>query len=142
MKKALVDINIILDMLAKRDDHQSAVQIFDLCAKRLVKGYLCSHEVTTLSYFLEKFNYPRKKAIQIISGLLDVFSIIPATETILRNALQSSIKDFEDAVIEVSALKEQVDCIITRNLKDFKAGRVDCFTGSEYLNLISADGNP
>ncbi len=141
MKKVLIDINIILDMLAKRDDHQSAVRIFDLCTRRLVKGYLCSHEVTTLSYFLEKFSYPRNKATQIISGLLDVFSIIPATETILRDALQSSIKDFEDAVIEVSAVKEQVDCIITRNLKDFKSGRVDCFTGNEYLSLLSTDGN-
>jgi predicted nucleic-acid-binding protein len=139
MKKALVDINIILDMLAKRDDHLSAVQIFDLCAKRVVKGHLCSHEITTISYFLEKFSYPRKKATQIISGLLDVFSIIPATETILRDALQSPIKDFEDAVIEVSAIREKVDCIITRNLKDFKPGRVECFTGSEYLSLISAE---
>ncbi len=139
MKKALVDINIILDMLVKRDDHLSAVQIFDLCVKRVVKGHLCSHEITTISYFLEKFSYPRKKATQIISGLLDVFSIIPTTETILRDARQSPIKDFEDAVIEVSAIREKVDCIITRNLKDFKPGRVECFTGSEYLSLISAE---
>jgi predicted nucleic acid-binding protein len=139
MKKALVDINIILDMLAKRDDHQSAARIFDLCAKRVIRGHLCSHEITTLSYFLEKFSYPRKKSTQIIFGLLDVFSIIPVTETILRDALQSPIKDFEDAVIEVSAIKEKVDCIITRNLKDFKSGRIDCYTGSEYLSLLSAE---
>lgn len=139
MKKALIDINIVLDMLAKRDDHQSAAVIFDLCAKRIVKGHICSHEITTLSYFLEKFSYPRKKSTQIISGLLDVFSIIPVTETILREALQSPIKDFEDAVIEVSAIKEKVDCIITRNLKDFKSGRINCYTGSEYLSLLSVE---
>lgn len=139
MKKVLVDINIILDMLAKRDDHQSSAGIFDLCAKRVIKGHLCSHEITTISYFLEKYSYPRKKTTQIISGLLDVFTIIPTIETILREALQSPIKDFEDAVIEVSAIRENVDCIITRNLKDFKPGRVDCFTGSEYLSLLSSE---
>lgn len=141
MKKALVDINIILDMLAKRNDHISAARIFDLCAKRVVKGHLCSHEITTISYFLEKFSYPRKKATQIILSLLDVFSIIAATETVFRDALQSPVKDFEDAVIEVSAIKEKVDCIITGNLKDFKPGRIDCFTGSEYLSLLSVEEN-
>lgn len=139
MKKVLVDINVILDMLAKRNDHLSAAQIFDLCVKRVIKGHLCSHEITTISYFLEKFSFPRQKATQIIFGLLDVFTIIPATETVLRDALQSPIKDFEDAVIEVSAIREKVDCIITGNLKAFKPGRIDCFTGSEYLSLLSAE---
>ena len=137
MKKVLIDINIILDMLRKREDHHSAVQIFDLCSKRIFKGFLCSHDVTTISYFLEKFSYPRKKASQIISSLLDVFTVIPATETILREALQSSIKDYEDAVIEASAVKEKVDCIVTRNIKDFKSGRLLCYTGSEYLSMFS-----
>ncbi len=50
-----------------------------------------------------------------------------------------TLKDFEDAVIEGSAIREKVDCIITRNLKDFKPGRVECFTGIEYLSLISAE---
>jgi predicted nucleic-acid-binding protein len=139
MKKVLVDINVILDMLAKRNDHQSVVQIIDLCAKRVIKGHLCSHEITTISYFMEKFSYSRNKATHIISSLLDVFTVIPATETVLRDALQSPIKDFEDAVIEVSAFRENVDCIITRNLKDFKPGRIDCYTGGEYLSLISAE---
>ena len=49
---------------------------------------------------MEKFKYPIEKSQFIINKLLDVFSIIPATEKILRDSLQSGIDDYEDAVIE------------------------------------------
>lgn len=137
MKKVLLDINIVLDMLAKRADHESAAGIYELCLKKSLKGYLCSHEITTLSYFMEKFSYPKHTSDQVIIGLLNAFTIIPATETILRGALNSPISDYEDAVIEVSALKEGVDCIVTRNLSDFKDGRIDSYTATEVLSLLS-----
>jgi len=137
MKKILIDINIILDVLNKREDHESAVKIFDLCERRKIKGYICSHEITTLSYFMEKYKYPkRKREIIIITKLLDIFSTIPITEKILRNALNSAIDDYEDAVIEASARTEEVDCIVTRNIKDFKKGDIICCNALEALVFI------
>ena len=139
MKKVLIDINIILDVLNKRQDHESAAKIFDLCTRGLLNGYLCSHEITTFSYFLEKYKYPKEKSTFIINKLLDVFSIIPATEKILRDSLQSEIKDYEDAVIETSARTEEVECIITRNIKDFKDGKTMCCNALEAITLIEEE---
>ncbi|MFW5879336.1 MAG: PIN domain-containing protein [bacterium] len=136
MRKVLIDINIILDILNKRDDHESAARIFDMCVKRSLKGFLCSHEITTLSYFMEKYKYPNDKRVYIINKILDVFSIIPATEKILRDSLQSGISDYEDAVIETSAKYEEVDMIITRNIKDFKESNLVCCTAVEALAII------
>ena len=136
MKKVLIDINIILDILNKREDHESAARIFDLCTKKILKGFLCSHEITTLSYFMEKFKYSIEKSQFIINKLLDVFSIIPATEKILRDSLQSGIDDYEDAVIESSARQEEVEYIITRNIKDFKDGKILCCNALEALAII------
>ncbi len=136
MKKVLIDINIILDVLNKREDHESAAKIFDLCERRKVKGYICSHEITTLSYFMEKYKYPKEKRKLIITKLLDLFSTIPTTEKILRNALNSSIADYEDAVIEASARTEEVDCIVTRNIKDFNKGSIICCNALEALIFI------
>lgn len=31
-------------------DHESAVKLFDYCAKKKAQGYVCSHEITTLAY--------------------------------------------------------------------------------------------
>ena len=122
-------------MITERSDFHSATVVFDLCAKRRIKGYVCSHEITTLSYFLERFGLPPSKATNVITGILDTMSVISGTEGILREALLSPIEDFEDAVIEVSAIKEDVDCVVTRNIKDFQMGRIDCYTGAEFLAL-------
>ncbi len=136
MKKILIDINIILDVLNKREDHESAAKIFDLCERRKIKGYICSHEITTLSYFMGKYKYPRRKRELIITKLLDIFSIIPTTEKILKNALNSAIDDYEDAVIEASVRYEEVDCIVTRNIKDFNKGAIVCCNALEVLVFI------
>ncbi len=136
MKKVLIDINIIIDLLNKRNDHESAAKIFDLCTTKKINGFLCSHEITTLSYFLEKFKYQLDQRNLIITKLLDVFSIIPATEQILRDSLHSAINDYEDAVIESCARAENIDFIITRNIKDFKNGKTACCNAAEALALI------
>ena len=136
MKRALIDINIILDILNKREDHQSAARIMDMCVDNILEGFLCSHEITTLSYFLERQKYPTDQRDFIISKLLDIFKIIPATEQILRYALNSPISDYEDAVIEVSAVEKEISLIVTRNIKDFQSGRINACNAVEALTIL------
>ena len=49
MKKVLIDLNIILDFLNRRNFHQEAAQVINMCAENTLTGYICAHEVTTLS---------------------------------------------------------------------------------------------
>ena len=79
MKKVLIDLNIIIDILNKRMDHESALAIFDFCVKKRIKGYVCSHEITTLSYFLEKQKFDIMKRNKIINSLLDHLSVFSRT---------------------------------------------------------------
>jgi len=136
MKKVLIDINIIIDFLNKRDDHEAALAVYDKCVKKEIKGYVSSHEITTLSYFLEKEKYERVKRNKIISNLLDNLSVLTAHEEILRNSLISELDDYEDAVIDELALKESIDYIVTRNLKDFKKSRNEIYTAREILDVV------
>jgi len=138
MRKAIIDLNIIIDFLNKRDDHISAAKIIDLVNRKLLKGYLCSHEITTLSYFLEKNKYKKDQRILIINKLLDTFSVISCRESILRKALFSHISDYEDAVIVESAISEKIDFIITRNLKDFSKSSIQIVTASEAISIIGS----
>jgi hypothetical protein len=52
---------------------------------------------------------------------------IPIDESILCDSLLSPIKDYEDAVIEVSSLRANIDCIISRNISDYKISRLPVF---------------
>ena len=133
MKKILVDLNVLLDFLNKRNDHFDAAKIVDLCIDKKIKGYICAHEVTTLSYFLFKERKDNHKVKSIINRILDIFSTISITETILRKALDSRIEDYEDAVIESSCLKNEIDYIVSMNLRDFKYSRIKAITPKEYI---------
>lgn len=139
MKKILVDLNIILDMLNKRADHEAAVIIFDLCVKKSVKGFICSHELTTLAYFLEKQKYNSVKRKKVITSLLNNLTVLAADEKILRAALNSEIQDFEDAVIDELAFEHEIDCIVTRDLKDFKKSKSSVYTAVEAIDFIQTN---
>ncbi len=133
MKKILIDLNVILDMINKREDHAAAVAVFDRCVRKRDRGYVCAHEITTLAYFLGKDKGLLQKRSAIIRSLLKTLSTIPVTETILLDALDSPITDYEDAVVEVSALKEQIDFIVSRDLQDFERSRIPALTAADYL---------
>lgn len=133
MKKILIDLNVLMDFLFKREDHAYAAKIIDLCVLKKVKGFVCAHEITTLSYFLFK-EYKNKDKIKFaINELFQIFNILPINIEVLKRALNSQIDDYEDAVIEVSALSEKVDFIISRDLNDFKISMVKAMTPAEYL---------
>lgn len=133
MKKILIDLNIILDFLNKHNFHQEAAQLINMCVEKKVSGYICAHEVTTLSYFLFKEHKDKTKVINTLTALLDIFSIIPIDEYILRDSLISPIADYEDAVIEVSSMKTNLDYIISRNISDFKLSRIPTYTPKQFL---------
>ena len=135
MKKILIDLNIILDFLNKRNFHQEAAQLINMCVEKKIAGYICAHEVTTLSYFLLKEQKDKTKVINTITALLDIFNVIPIDESILRDSLISPIADYEDAVIEVSSMKTNIDYIISRNISDFKLSRIPTYTPEQFFIL-------
>jgi len=136
MKKIVIDINILMDFLFKREGHEKAAEILGLCLKGMVKGYVCAHEITTLSYFLNKTIKNKQKIKKSTSFFINKFEVIEINAEILGKALTSEINDFEDAVIEASSIEKKVEYILTSNIKDFKKSVVNAITPDELLVLI------
>jgi predicted nucleic acid-binding protein len=134
--KAIIDVNVIMDWLFKRDEHESAARIIDLCVNKKIKGVVCAHEITILSYFLEKEIKNKEQRIKILSKIMKMFSVLDLKGKILTGALSSKIKDYEDAVIEQSALAYKCDLIITRDIKDFENGGVKSILPREFLKNL------
>ena len=89
MKKIVVDLNVVLDVLGKRPGHEEAVKLFDLCVTRKVKGYLCVSDVTALAQFLFKKLKRGPNARSVLTDVLDVFTTIPATESSITSFTNS-----------------------------------------------------
>lgn len=137
VKKVLIDINVIMDVAVKREGFISSQKVINYCMKKMIAGYVCSHEITTLSYLLQR-KYNRQKASVFIKKILDMFIVLPSTGEILKLALNSRIKDYEDAVIEVTGLKNDIDFIITRNIKDFNNSRIISLSPEEFLTKFNS----
>jgi predicted nucleic acid-binding protein len=137
MKNIIIDINIFMDFLFKRQGHETVVEILKLCTKGTFTGLVCAHEITPLCYFLDKIDKDTVKTKKVISQLMKRFDVIEINQEILTKALDSEITDFEDAVIEVSAIDRNVDFILTRNIKDFTKSKVPANTPEELLEIMN-----
>ncbi|HYW14124.1 MAG TPA: PIN domain-containing protein [Longimicrobium sp.] len=68
--------------------------------------------------------------------LLRILDVVPAERADLSHALSLGWRDFEDAVQTVSASKAGADCIVTRDLKDFRASPVPARDPAFILPLL------
>lgn len=50
-----------------------------------------------------------------------------------RKAVSSNLSDFEDAVMTESAIREEMDCIVTRNLGNYKKVALQVYSPEEFL---------
>ena len=65
--------------------------------------------------------------------LLEIVSIAGIDESCIKNALNSSWKDFEDAVQHESSLQIGADYIVSRNIADYKNSFVEVIAPSDFL---------
>ena len=129
-----IDTDVILDLLGNRKPFSKhAAEIFSISMQKKINIYISAISVTTIYYILCK-NNDETKVRSLITELFDLCNIIPATKEILRSALESDFKDFEDAVQHCTALtNKNIKAIITRNVKDFKKSRIEVYSPEDFL---------
>ena len=131
--KVLLDTNVILDVwLAREPFWRDSAKLLAKIENKEINGVICPTTVTTLHYLGKKV-LGEQKARQLINSLLKISKIGKVSKESFEEALESEIKDFEDAVIESVAIIEGVDYIATRNLKDFKKSRIDAREPSYFI---------
>lgn len=133
-KNILIDLNVILDLLLDRKGSHASMAVLELCEHEDNNLYISSHIVTTFAYLLEEAKVPVSQINLNINWLLNTFKVVPVDNTMLKNALNSRVADYEDAVIEQAALICGATTIITRNVKDFKDSAVQAFKPEDYLS--------
>ena len=78
-----------------------------------------------------------ERNIEILKMLLSIVDIAIITKETILKALNSNFKDFEDAIQIVSAQSiNNMDCIVTRDLKDYKFAEITVLTPDDFLNTI------
>ena len=140
--KALLDTNIIVDVLQRREPwFQDGAVIFRAIANKQIEGCLTAKQITDLHFFSRKqFKGEENvdvKARQIIGKLLAIFSLIDTLGIDCQNALGNENGDYEDAVLIESAVRSGADCIVTRNPEHFKTSTVQVYAPDQFVSVIS-----
>ena len=137
MKKILVDTNIVIDLLSRRQNfYDEAASLFSLADKKKVKISVLSLTIANTNYLLLKEKKPNE-AKSILRKLRLIVDILPLDDKIITLALNDdSFTDFEDGLQYFSAIESNQDMIITRNLKDFKKSKLPVMTARQFIETL------
>jgi predicted nucleic acid-binding protein len=131
-----VDSDILIDVILIRQPHfNSSVEITEL--NKNDNYVLCTsvHSLLNIHYAVKKV-FGEKLARQGISVLTKKLQIIPEDISTVRQAVDSSFADFEDAVQYYAAISAKADAIITRNTKDYKHASIPVLTAEQFLKTL------
>lgn len=137
MKKIFVDTNILVDLIAdRRPFSKFAIDLFNKAERGDIKLYCSSHSIATTHYLLKKY-LEEKKLREVLNNLLDYLNVVSIDNEILRKGLRSKHKDFEDAIQIIAASSiPKIDCIVTRNIKDFRGSEIMVLAPDELSDRI------
>ncbi|MGC1516215.1 MAG: PIN domain-containing protein [Maribacter sp.] len=134
MSRLLIDTNIVIDLLAKRDEfYDEAADIFSRADKKELKLTISSLTFANTNYILSKLK-SAKEAKEILRKFKVLVELLSLDDKITELALSDdNFPDFEDGLQYYSAIENQIDVIITRNKKDFKNSKIPVLTAKEFL---------
>lgn len=134
MKKIFLDTNIIIDIILDRQPFSKySIEILKKAENNELELYISSHTIATTHYILKKI-LQEKTVRDILINLIEIIQIIPIDATVIKKGLKSKHKDFEDALQIICAYTiGDMDCIVTRNIKDFKGSEIPVFSPDELV---------
>ena len=136
--KVLIDTNVALDILLKRQDYPNAEIVYSLAEKNQIACFISASAITDI-FFLSKNDLGKIPAKEALKTLLKVFKPATVTNSHIYQALDLEWDDFEDSVQYIVGESFAADYIITRNTKDYSSGTIPVVSTEDFLKTISAE---
>ena len=130
--KYLIDTNVILDVLLKREPfYKSCASVLTLARRKEIELYVSASAITDIYYIANQALRDRAEVKSLIVKLIKVAGI---SEDEIQKALALPWKDFEDSVQYSVALLQKMDGIVTRNPKDYKEAEMKVWDPEEIVS--------
>jgi predicted nucleic acid-binding protein len=110
--KVFLDANVILEYFMKRKSLEDSRKIMIQLEDGAIKGFTSNSIVQTCGYILIK-SYGNTVARNILLGMLKFITVIDCKHETVILALNSIIRDPEDAIQYYSAIQHHMDYYIT-----------------------------
>jgi len=138
--KVLIDTCVIVDSLQNREPFsQSSNKIFLAAANKKIDAYITAKSLTDIYYLTQRITHSNEKTREIIQKLLILYGLLDTAGIDCKKAIVSDISDYEDAVMIQTAIRSGMDCIVTRNVKDYAKAPVKIYDPEDFLNAIKEE---
>ena len=137
--KVLIDTCVVVDFLQQRQPFaESALKVFMLAGSGgEINGYITAKSVTDIYYLIHRITHSDSVTRETLEKLFSIVEILDTTSNDICLALSSTISDYEDAVMIETGIREKMDCIVTRNLKDYKKAKFTVYSPEEFCSITS-----
>ncbi|WP_323756301.1 PIN domain-containing protein [Roseivirga sp.] len=138
-QRVFIDTNVMLDFLGERNPfYEPIAKVATLAEKEKLTLVVSPISFATVNYFISKFEDYKvaREKLRKFKVICEVSSIDGQT---VEKALNSSFKDFEDALQYFCATESECQMILTRNGKDFKKSLLPIMTPDEFLKSFKKE---
>jgi len=136
--RVLIDLNVILDVLQRREPFYAAsAQLLALAETGKIESLIAAHSVTTLFYLVSK-TQSQAAAHATLTSIMQFLKIATINHDTIEQSLNLAYKDFEDAVQMVAALQSKADFLVTRNIKDYQPPLIPVIQPIDLLATLSS----
>ena len=138
--RVVVDTCVVLDAIQEREPfREEAQEVVLAVANKVIEGFLTAKSSTDIYYLLHRHTHSDVETRKLLAKLFALFELIDTDGMDCRRAVSSQLSDYEDAVMVETALRSGMDCIVTRNERDYKASPVPVYTPTEFLKLLPSE---
>ncbi len=135
--RVLLDTNIVLDFVLERNPFFiEANEIFLKLQNAEFLGYISPITPINVFYTTRK-ERGKDIALMATEELLKLAEIAETNQKTFQTALLLNFKDYQDAVQCACSVAENLDALITRNVKDFANSSVKVYSPVEFLQLLN-----
>jgi predicted nucleic acid-binding protein len=135
---ALIDTDVLIDSSFQRQPFAGdSTKLLELCELGKIQGYTTPLLISNLYYLIRKA-HTHENTISIVKKISQILTIIPVSKNSVSQAIESTFKDFEDALQYFTCMEHgNIQFIITRNKKDYKSSALAVMTPTEFLAHLS-----
>jgi predicted nucleic acid-binding protein len=134
--KVCFDTNVVIDILGRTNDFIHSFAALDVSLLRGFSMFIPITSTTDIAYLLPRRGFASGQQVrQLLSQLFSIVEILDARAVDANKALSSPMPDYEDALLTQMALRNGIDLIVTRNVKDFDNSPVTAISPEQFVLL-------
>ena len=139
MPDVFLDTDVAFDIISKRQPHFiESIKLLQLAARGQVQLMISESSLATL-FYLSFDIYKIENANLKLSEFINACELVHANKQVVNRALQSAFRDKEDALQYFTAMHAEAECVVTRNVKDFRKAEpaLPVMLPEDFINSLS-----